>query len=137
MCNLRCLYCSHFSSAGDVESDLPAAEWTQFFEELNRCAVLDVTLCGGEPFLRKDLRELIESIVANRMRFSILTNGTCGISLARWRSSLLRRDAATMYRYRSTAPPRTFTTHAGVSVTLKKPSKAPDTSLTVGLNGLS
>lgn len=75
-CNLRCLYCYHFSSAGEVEADLPTEEWLRFFEELNRCAVMDVTLCGGEPFLRKDFRQLLEALVANRQRFSILTNGT-------------------------------------------------------------
>ncbi len=26
-CNLRCKYCSHFSSAGDVGKDLPTEEW--------------------------------------------------------------------------------------------------------------
>ena len=75
-CNLRCTYCSHFSGAGDVGQDLPKEEWLQFFEELNRCAVMDVTIQGGEPFCRKDLPELIEGIVRNRMRFNILSNGT-------------------------------------------------------------
>lgn len=75
-CNLRCTYCSHFTSPGDVPHDLPAEEWLTFFEELNRCAVMDVTLGGGEPFIRKDLKEIIQGIVRNRMRFSILTNGT-------------------------------------------------------------
>jgi SynChlorMet cassette radical SAM/SPASM protein ScmE len=75
-CNLRCLYCYHFGGAGEVQADLPAREWEQFFEELNRCAVMDVILAGGEPFMRKDLKQLIESVVANRLRFSILTNGT-------------------------------------------------------------
>lgn len=75
-CNLRCAYCYHFSGAGDSGSDLSTEEWLGFFEELNRCAVLDVTIAGGEPFLRKDLRELIEGIIRNRMRFSILSNGT-------------------------------------------------------------
>jgi SynChlorMet cassette radical SAM/SPASM protein ScmE len=75
-CNLRCKYCSHFSGAGDVGRDLPAEEWLGFFEELNRCAVLNVTLQGGEPFCREDLKELIEGIVRNRMRFNILSNGT-------------------------------------------------------------
>jgi len=75
-CNLRCLYCSHFESSGDVARDLPAAEWLRFFEELSRCAVMTVALGGGEPFLRPDLKELIDGIVRNRMRFSILTNGT-------------------------------------------------------------
>jgi SynChlorMet cassette radical SAM/SPASM protein ScmE len=75
-CNLRCKYCSHFNSAGDVNQDLPTEEWLQFFEELNRCAVMNLTLEGGEPFCRQDLKELIEGIVQNRMRFSILSNGT-------------------------------------------------------------
>jgi len=75
-CNLRCLYCSHFTSAADVPEDLPAEEWLAFFEELGRHAVLRVTLEGGEPFVRPDLPELIEGLVKNRLRFSILTNGT-------------------------------------------------------------
>ena len=75
-CNLRCIYCSHFTGAGDVGQDLPKEEWLQFFEELNRCAVMNVTLQGGEPFCRNDLQELIEGIVENRMRFDILSNGT-------------------------------------------------------------
>lgn len=75
-CNLRCKYCFHFTSAGDVDIDLPKEEWLQFFEELNRCAVMNVCLAGGEPFCREDLKELIEGIVRNRMRFSILSNGT-------------------------------------------------------------
>ncbi len=75
-CNLRCKYCSHFTSAADVGQDLPKDEWLKFFEELNRCAVMNVTLEGGEPFCREDLKELIEGIVQNRMRFNILSNGT-------------------------------------------------------------
>ena len=75
-CNLQCTYCSHFTGAGDVGQDLPKGEWLQFFEELNRCAVMNVTLQGGEPFCRKDLPELVEGIVRNRMRFNILSNGT-------------------------------------------------------------
>ena len=75
-CNLRCSYCSHFTSAGDVDQDLTTEEWLQFFEELNRCAVMEVCLQGGEPFIRNDFKELVEGIVRNRMRFSILSNGT-------------------------------------------------------------
>jgi SynChlorMet cassette radical SAM/SPASM protein ScmE len=75
-CNLRCTYCSHFSSAGDVGHDLPAAEWLTFFYELGKCTVMDVTLQGAEPFFRKDLKEIIQGIVTNRMRFNILSNGT-------------------------------------------------------------
>jgi SynChlorMet cassette radical SAM/SPASM protein ScmE len=75
-CNLRCKYCSHFTSASDVQSDLSKEEWLKFFEELGRCAVMNVTLEGGEPFYREDLREIIQGILRNRMRFNILSNGT-------------------------------------------------------------
>ena len=75
-CNLRCTYCGHFESDGDVGHDLPKEEWLKFFEEMNRCAVTNVTLAGGEAFIREDLKELIDGIVRNRMRFGILSNGT-------------------------------------------------------------
>lgn len=75
-CNLRCKYCSHFTSAGDVCHDLPKEEWLRFFSELNSLGVMSVCLSGGEPFYRKDLKDIIQGIVDNRMRFTILTNGT-------------------------------------------------------------
>ncbi len=75
-CNLRCQYCSFFTSAGDVGQDLSGEEWKKFFEELNACAVMEVCLSGGEPFLRGDFKELVEAIARNRMRFKVLSNGT-------------------------------------------------------------
>ena len=75
-CNLRCSYCSHFSSKGDVKKDLPTEEWLLFFKELNENAVLDVCLSGGEPLIREDFKELVDGVVKNRMRFSMLSNGT-------------------------------------------------------------
>ena len=75
-CNLRCSYCGHFESGGDVNMDVSTDEWLQFFEELNRCSVMSVCLQGGDPFHHKDLKTLIGDTVKNRMRFSILSNGT-------------------------------------------------------------
>lgn len=75
-CNLRCKYCFHRTSPADTTMELPTHEWTEFFKELGECAVLDVTLGGGEPFLREDLPALIDAIVAGRMRFAILSNGS-------------------------------------------------------------
>ena len=75
-CNLRCTYCAHFESAGDVRQDLSKEEWLTFYKELGRCGVMDVCIQGGEPFYREDLKELIDGIVHNRMRFSVLSNGT-------------------------------------------------------------
>jgi len=75
-CNLSCLYCFHYTSATDTKSDLPAEEWLLFFKELNRLAVMDVTFSGGEPFMYRDFRRIVTGIAANRMRFSVLSNGT-------------------------------------------------------------
>ncbi|MBF0507760.1 MAG: SynChlorMet cassette radical SAM/SPASM protein ScmE [Deltaproteobacteria bacterium] len=74
-CNLRCKYCYHRTSPADTGNELPTADWLEFFRELAECAVMDVTIGGGEPFIRNDLPELVDGIVANRMRFSILSNG--------------------------------------------------------------
>jgi Fe-coproporphyrin III synthase len=74
-CNLRCRYCSHFDNPGVPEVDLPTNDWLTFFDELGRLAVMEVILSGGEPFCRRDLQALLSGIVANRMRFSILSNG--------------------------------------------------------------
>jgi SynChlorMet cassette radical SAM/SPASM protein ScmE len=75
-CNLRCSYCSYFSSAGDVDTDLPTEEWLTFFEELGRLGIMRLTLSGGEPFMRSDFTDLVDGIISNRMRFSVLSNGT-------------------------------------------------------------
>lgn len=75
-CNLRCTYCYFFDNPEVTYRDLPTETWLRFFEECGRLGVMRVTLAGGEPFLRSDLPALLEGIVANRMRFSILSNGT-------------------------------------------------------------
>lgn len=74
-CNLRCKYCYFFGNPSVQYRDLPTQEWLGFFDELGSLAVMDVCLAGGEPFSRADLRELVNGIVKNRMRFRILSNG--------------------------------------------------------------
>lgn len=74
-CNLRCRYCYFFNNSAMVYRDLPTAEWLTFFDELGALGVMNVTLAGGEPFIREDLPILLERLVRNRMRFSFLSNG--------------------------------------------------------------
>ncbi|MCJ7443892.1 MAG: SynChlorMet cassette radical SAM/SPASM protein ScmE [Methanotrichaceae archaeon] len=93
-CNLRCKHCYHFNSPNDVKIDLPKTEWLKFFEELNRCQVMNVTFAGGEPFCREDFIDILEGLIENRMRFSILTNGTLiSDELASFISSTNRCDS--------------------------------------------
>ena len=74
-CNLRCRYCYFFQNPAVDYRDLPTDEWLKFFDELGSLGVMNVTVAGGEPFIREDLPLLLEGIVRNRMRFSLLSNG--------------------------------------------------------------
>jgi SynChlorMet cassette radical SAM/SPASM protein ScmE len=75
-CNAACTYCYYLNNAGVTYADLPTERWLTFFAELAAGAVLSVTLQGGEPLLRDDFFTLVDAVVANRLRFSLLTNGT-------------------------------------------------------------
>ncbi len=74
-CNLACEYC-FYAHEMQNRDDLKLDEWLRFIRELGSLAVRKVTLSGGEVFLRKDLWEIIDALVENRMRYSILSNGT-------------------------------------------------------------
>jgi SynChlorMet cassette radical SAM/SPASM protein ScmE len=74
-CNLRCRYCYFFNNAAVEYKDVSTAEWLKFFDELGSLGVMDLTLAGGEPFHRPDLRGLLDGIIRNRMRFALLSNG--------------------------------------------------------------
>ena len=74
-CNLRCKYCFYADEMTALR-DLLTERWLAFFDELGRAGVMDVCLTGGEVFTRSDLFELIDGVVANRMRYGILSNGT-------------------------------------------------------------
>jgi SynChlorMet cassette radical SAM/SPASM protein ScmE len=74
-CNARCRYCYFFDNPEVNYQDLPTDTWLTFINELGQNAVMEVTLQGGEPFMQKDLKQFIDAIVRNRMRFTILSNG--------------------------------------------------------------
>ncbi len=74
-CNLHCQYCYYANEMAALR-DLPTDRWLAFFDELGRLAVQRVTLTGGEVFTRRDFFDLLDGVIANRMRYGILTNGT-------------------------------------------------------------
>jgi len=75
MCNLRCRYCFYADEMAALD-DLPTDSWLTFFAEAGAIGVQRLTLSGGEVFTRPDLFTLLDGIIENRMRYSILTNGT-------------------------------------------------------------
>ena len=74
-CNLKCRYC-FYNDEMVALADLPTERWLDFFQEAGALGVQRLTLSGGELFTRQDLFTLIDGVIENRMRYSILTNGT-------------------------------------------------------------
>lgn len=74
-CNLRCKYC-FYADEMTALADLPTPKWLAFFDDLGKMGIMDVCLTGGEALTRPDLFELIDGIIANHMRYSLLSNGT-------------------------------------------------------------
>jgi SynChlorMet cassette radical SAM/SPASM protein ScmE len=71
----KCQYC-FYADEMVARTDLPTQRWLTFFDELGQSGVMTVCLTGGEAFTRPDLFTLIDGVIANRMRYSLLSNGT-------------------------------------------------------------
>ncbi|MBU2265218.1 radical SAM protein [Patescibacteria group bacterium] len=77
LCNLKCAHCyvSGYSN-GARGSDLTTEEALRVIDEMAEMNVRDVSLTGGEPFQRKDFRDIVSRIVDGNIRIaSIFTNG--------------------------------------------------------------
>lgn len=76
-CNLHCDFCLNNSIYKTDKEELSTSEWLNFFERLKELKVFNISLSGGEIFLRDDLFILLKKLRENRMhRISLLTNGT-------------------------------------------------------------
>jgi len=74
-CNLSCEYCCYADSMTS-KRDIPEERWADILKELGNMGVQRVSLSGGEVFVRPDIFSIIDSVIKNRMRYSLLSNGT-------------------------------------------------------------
>jgi MoaA/NifB/PqqE/SkfB family radical SAM enzyme len=74
-CNLRCSHCFYLDELGPSD-DLTPEEIEKFCKSLGSLTFLRMT--GGEPFLRKDLSEVIRLFydITGTRRMGVITNGT-------------------------------------------------------------
>jgi MoaA/NifB/PqqE/SkfB family radical SAM enzyme len=74
-CNSRCLFCDIWKKQPEPEEELTLAEIAEVFGQIRKPFV--VRLTGGEPFLRPDLGEIINTIdkTSNPYMIHITTNG--------------------------------------------------------------
>ena len=60
-CPLHCSYCSNPLDLAAYGEELTTAEWQRVLAEARELGVLQLHLSGGEPLLRRDLAEIVQS----------------------------------------------------------------------------
>jgi pyrroloquinoline quinone biosynthesis protein E len=53
-CPLHCLYCSNPIEMQKAADELTTEDWNRVFREAGELGVLQLSLTGGEPLVRKD-----------------------------------------------------------------------------------
>jgi len=81
-CPLSCPYCSNPLNLADYGDELTTAEWQRVLADAQELGVLQLHLSGGEPLLRRDLVEIVNS--ANELGlYTNLITSALGLSLRR------------------------------------------------------
>src|SRR5262245_31806546 len=70
-CNLACLGCSTERHTGKLEDRLPLEEC---FEAIEKAQAPILTLCGGEPTIYPEIKELIEGAIERKRHIIMCTN---------------------------------------------------------------
>jgi len=75
-CNLQCVYCfqSNWNTPKRIKNELSTAQIMDLIDQSKKIGCKTVTITGGEPFLRKDIYEIIN--YCQEFDVEILTNST-------------------------------------------------------------
>lgn len=75
-CVSRCFFCQRWKvSPEDIKKELKTEEWKKIIRDCKKVGVEIIDFSGGEPFLRKDIWELISEAKKNKLQVYINTNG--------------------------------------------------------------
>ena len=86
-CPLSCPYCSNPLNLADFRDELTTAEWQRVLAEAQELGVLQLHLSGGEPLLRRDLVEIVNSAHELGLYTNLITSA---LGLSRRRAEQLR-----------------------------------------------
>jgi len=76
-CNLNCKYCYNSNIRDASQSDnLSISEWKSILDDLRSNNVHNIIVTGGEPFIRKDIIELLAEWRGDEDSIEVITNGT-------------------------------------------------------------
>ena len=84
-CNVRCVFCSRWDDPNDLELSVIR----EIADDMREMKADYVSLTGGDPFVRKDIREIIDIFVDRGVPIHINTNG---VLLRRYADFLLERS---------------------------------------------
>lgn len=74
-CPLQCPYCSNPKSLLKANRELSTEDWQRVFEQAADLGVLQVHLSGGEPTLRPDLEQLVQTLARRKVYTNLITAG--------------------------------------------------------------
>lgn len=75
-CTMRCEHCSASVMKDDRKTELTVEEYHIIADKLIKAGLLVVNLTGGEPTLRKDLKEIVKAFKPKKMFITIQTNAS-------------------------------------------------------------
>ena len=73
-CNSRCIHCYNNSSTS-LHDELTTGEIRQLARQAEALGIHQISIAGGEPFLRKDICEILSIFRESNIQVSITTNG--------------------------------------------------------------
>lgn len=74
-CNARCIHCST-DALKAYRDELTTQEVKDMFSEFAALGIFDIAISGGEPFVRKDILEILEHIKRLGLKVGIGSNGS-------------------------------------------------------------
>jgi len=90
-CNLHCLGCYSLDDERNKSIDPSSEELIKAFFELDAIGVTTIVISGGEPFLRKDLKHILQYArenFKNLEHISLITNGTVNVNFEEYKGLL-------------------------------------------------
>ncbi len=75
-CNLQCPYCYNPLNLDAYREELDTATWKRVLSEAAEIGVVQAHFSGGEPTLRRDLRELVAEATRAKLYTNLITQGT-------------------------------------------------------------
>ena len=72
-CNLRCKHCI-VAAKENTKKDVTYTEITNFLDKLKDYKLI-INFTGGEPFFRKDFKDILDYCIENNITVKVITNG--------------------------------------------------------------